>query len=96
MEDVVGGSLGPASTKLRDRVLKDARVLPNKIIDVSKFMDSQVDVNLMDDCAQELVSDMLYELTSSLALSNLLSHLDKSLPFPYRPLDSCKTDLPRS
>lgn len=63
MEDVVGGSLGPASTKLRDRVLKDARVLPNKIIDVSKFMDSQVDVNLMDDCAQELVSDRLCELT---------------------------------
>jgi xanthine phosphoribosyltransferase len=45
---------GSASVKLRDRVLKDARVLPNDIIDVSKFMDSQVDVNLMDDCAKEL------------------------------------------
>lgn len=40
--------------KLRDRVLQDGRVLPNDIIDVSKFMDSLVDVNLMDECAQEL------------------------------------------
>lgn len=56
MEEAIGGSLGPGSIKLRDRVLKDAKVLPNKIIDVSKFMDSQVDVNLMDDCAKELVS----------------------------------------
>lgn len=45
---------GRASVKLRDRVLRDARVLPNNIIDVSQFMDSQVDVNLMDECAQEL------------------------------------------
>ena len=45
---------GTASVKLRDRVLKDGRVLPNDIIDVSKFMDSQVDVDLMDACAQEL------------------------------------------
>ena len=51
-----GGGLGRASMKLRDRVLKDGRVLPNDIIDVSKFMDSQIDVNLMDECAQELVS----------------------------------------
>ncbi|CAJ1959242.1 unnamed protein product [Cylindrotheca closterium] len=54
MDDVLGGSLGPASVKLRDRVLRDGKVLPNKIIDVSAFMDSQVDVNLMDDCAKEL------------------------------------------
>mmetsp|Transcript_51096 Transcript_51096/g.123337 ORF Transcript_51096/g.123337 Transcript_51096/m.123337 type:complete len:975 (-) Transcript_51096:1262-4186(-) len=47
-------SPGRASMRLRDRVLKDGRVLPNDIIDVSKFMDSQVDVNLMDECAQEL------------------------------------------
>mmetsp|Transcript_2882 Transcript_2882/g.6797 ORF Transcript_2882/g.6797 Transcript_2882/m.6797 type:complete len:209 (-) Transcript_2882:479-1105(-) len=56
MEDVLGGSLGPASIKLRDRVLRDGKVLPNKIIDVSTFMDSQVDVNLMDDCAKELAA----------------------------------------
>lgn len=57
MDDAQYGSAilpGSASVKLRDRVLKDARVLPNDIIDVSKFMDSQVDVNLMDDCAREL------------------------------------------
>lgn len=45
---------GEASSKLRDRVLKEAKVLPNDIIDVSAFMDSQIDVNLMDDCAKEL------------------------------------------
>ena len=46
---------GKASTKLRDRVLKEGKVLPNSIIDVSTFMDSQVDVNLMDECGKELV-----------------------------------------
>jgi inosine/xanthosine triphosphate pyrophosphatase family protein len=46
---------GQASSKLRDRVLKEAKILPNSIIDVSTFMDSQVDVNLMDECAKELV-----------------------------------------
>eukprot|EP00980_Cylindrotheca_fusiformis_P001157 scaffold320_cov122-Cylindrotheca_fusiformis.AAC.2 len=57
MQDALdGGSLGPASLKLRDRVLKDGKVLPNNIIDVSTFMDSQVDVNLMDECGKELVS----------------------------------------
>eukprot|EP00535_Pseudo-nitzschia_heimii_P009400 CAMPEP_0197180602 /NCGR_PEP_ID=MMETSP1423-20130617/5158_1 /TAXON_ID=476441 /ORGANISM="Pseudo-nitzschia heimii, Strain UNC1101" /LENGTH=751 /DNA_ID=CAMNT_0042630703 /DNA_START=218 /DNA_END=2473 /DNA_ORIENTATION=+ len=45
---------GTAGVKLRDRVLKDGKVLPNDIIDVSKFMDSKVDVDLMDACAQEL------------------------------------------
>ena len=56
MDGAMNGSSAPgsASMKLRDRVLKDGRVLPNDIIDVSKFMDSQVDVNLMDECAQEL------------------------------------------
>jgi xanthine phosphoribosyltransferase len=43
-----------ASMKLRDRVLKEGRVLPNDIIDVSRFMDSMVDVELMDECAKEL------------------------------------------
>jgi hypothetical protein len=47
-------SYGGASTsvKLRDRVLKNGNVLFNDIIDVSTFVDSQVDVNLMDDCAR--------------------------------------------
>jgi hypothetical protein len=31
-------------------------VLPNNIVDVSSFIDSMVDVNLMDDCAKELAS----------------------------------------
>ena len=43
-----------ATVKLRDRVLKEGRVLPNDIIDVSAFMDSKADVNLMDDCAKDL------------------------------------------
>jgi len=43
-----------ASIKLRDRVLRDGRVLPNGIIDVSKFMDSMVDVDLMSECGIEL------------------------------------------
>jgi xanthine phosphoribosyltransferase len=47
---------GTASIKLRDRVLKEGRVLPNNIIDVSAFMDSMVDVDLMDECAKELAS----------------------------------------
>lgn len=40
--------------KLRDRVLKEAKVLQNDIIDVSSFMDSYVDVDLMDECANDL------------------------------------------
>jgi len=57
MDDALFGDSslpGGAGEKLRDRVLKDGKVLPNDIIDVSKFMDSQVDVDLMDACAQEL------------------------------------------
>jgi hypothetical protein len=56
VDHALSGSLGKASLKLRDRVLKDGKVLPNDIIDVSQFMDSQIDVNLMDGCAKELVS----------------------------------------
>ena len=44
-----------AGIKLRDRVLKEGRVLPNNIIDVSRFMDSMVDVDLMKECGIELV-----------------------------------------
>lgn len=50
---------GEASIKLRDRVLKEAKVLPNDIVDVSEFMDSKIDVNLMDECAKELVSSVV-------------------------------------
>ena len=32
------------SSRLKERVLRDARVLPNNIVDVSKFMDSMVRV----------------------------------------------------
>jgi xanthine phosphoribosyltransferase len=53
IEEANSGFSG-ASMKLRDRVLKDGRVLPNDIVDVSDFMDSQVDVNLMDECARDL------------------------------------------
>lgn len=55
--DAVG--LGAASVRLRDRVLKEGRVLPNEIIDVSAFMDSMVDVALMDECAKELSNRFL-------------------------------------
>ena len=54
--DEATGAYGDASLKLRDRVLKEGKVLPNDIIDVSAFMDSMVDVDLMDECAKELVS----------------------------------------
>lgn len=46
--------IGKASLKLRDRVLKEGKVLQNDIIDVSAFMDSMVDVDLMDQCGDEL------------------------------------------
>ena len=54
-DSTVGGARNnEASMKLRDRVLKEAKVLPNDIIDVSRFMDAFVDVDLMDECGQEL------------------------------------------
>jgi xanthine phosphoribosyltransferase len=68
IDDAIYGTAMPgnASVKLRDRVLKDGRVLPNDIIDVSKFMDSQVDVNLMDECAQELAQRFLSQKPSKI------------------------------
>jgi len=74
--DETTGAYGKASLKLRDRVLKEGKVLPNDIIDVSAFMDSKVDVNLMDDCAKELVSKdehllcCLYIICKQLTFSN--------------------------
>ncbi|KAL7489384.1 hypothetical protein ACHAW6_014979 [Cyclotella cf. meneghiniana] len=49
-----GGSISHVGIKLRDRVLKEAKVLPNDIIDVSSFMDAYVDVDLMDECGKDL------------------------------------------
>jgi xanthine phosphoribosyltransferase len=60
MEEAASGYSG-ASMKLRDRVLKEGRVLPNDIIDVSAFMDSLIDVNLMDECARDLSSRFMSE-----------------------------------
>lgn len=55
-----------ARLKLRDRVLKEGRVLPNDIVDVSSFMDSMVDVNLMDECAQDLSGQVANERPSKI------------------------------
>jgi hypothetical protein len=60
------GGYGDATLKLRDRVLKEGKVLPNDIIDVSAFMDSMVDVNLMDECGKELVRLYLHSLYLSM------------------------------
>jgi len=54
MHEAMNMGYGKASLKLRDRVLKEGRVLPNDIVDVSSFMDSMVDVALMDECGEEL------------------------------------------
>jgi hypothetical protein len=54
VREALGAGEHKASIKLRDRVLKEAKVLPNDIIDVSAFMDSMVDVALMDECGKEL------------------------------------------
>eukprot|EP00639_Heterosigma_akashiwo_P007639 CAMPEP_0194594330 /NCGR_PEP_ID=MMETSP0292-20121207/24160_1 /TAXON_ID=39354 /ORGANISM="Heterosigma akashiwo, Strain CCMP2393" /LENGTH=783 /DNA_ID=CAMNT_0039453701 /DNA_START=63 /DNA_END=2414 /DNA_ORIENTATION=- len=48
-----------AAQLLRERILRDARALPNGIIDVSAFLDSNVDVNLMEECAEELAGRFL-------------------------------------
>ena len=45
---------GSGSVNLAKAVLKDGKVLQNDIVDLSSFMDSFVDVNLMDECALEL------------------------------------------
>ena len=54
IRETVGYERNKVSMKLRDTVLKHGKVLPNEIVDVSSFMDSMVDVNLMDECAAEL------------------------------------------
>jgi xanthine phosphoribosyltransferase len=54
VRDAMSGNESRVSIQLRDRILKEGKVLPNNIVDVSNFMDSMVDVNLMDACAKEL------------------------------------------
>ena len=54
VRDAMQGNESRVSIQLRDRILKEGKVLPNNIVDVSAFMDSMIDVNLMDDCAKEL------------------------------------------
>lgn len=54
VRDAMHGNESRVSMQLRDRILKEGKVLPNNIVDVSAFMDSMVDVNLMDDCGKEL------------------------------------------
>ena len=54
VRDAMQGNESRVSIQLRDRILKEGKVLPNDIVDVSTFMDSMIDVNLMDDCAKEL------------------------------------------
>lgn len=54
VRDAMSGGENRVAIQLRDRILKEGKVLPNNIVDVSAFMDSMVDVNLMDDCAKEL------------------------------------------
>ena len=71
--------LGAAGVKLRDMVLKEGRVLPNEIIDVSAFMDSKVDVNLMDECAKEL-SERSMHLKPSKILTVATTGLVIALP----------------
>ncbi|CAM9827165.1 unnamed protein product [Discosporangium mesarthrocarpum] len=39
---------------LKDSILKKGRVLPNGIIDVSTFMETMVDVPLMEECSKDL------------------------------------------
>jgi xanthine phosphoribosyltransferase len=59
--------------------LKDGRVLPNNIVDVSKFMDSMIDVNLMDECANELAQRFL-ELKPSKVLTVATTGLVAAIP----------------
>jgi xanthine phosphoribosyltransferase len=71
--------LGTAGVKLRDMVLKEGKVLPNDIIDVSAFMDSKVDVNLMDECGKEL-SERAMHLKPSKILTVATTGLVIALP----------------
>ena len=81
VREAMKGNDNRVSLKLRDRVLKEGQVLPNDIIDVSAFMDSMVDVNLMDECASELAKR--FEITKptkilTVATTGKLFHLHSS------------------
>ena len=49
------GPVFNGSSMLRDRILREARVLPNSIIDVSNFMESYVDM-VSSDCVSSWLS----------------------------------------
>jgi len=79
VREAMNGSESRVSIKLRDRVLKEAKVLPNNIVDVSAFMDSMVDVNLMDECAKEL-SDRFEKLKPTKILTVATTGLVLAIP----------------
>lgn len=54
-------------------------MLPNSIIDVSAFMDSMVDVELMDECAKEL-SNRFVDLKPTKILTVATTGLVIALP----------------
>jgi hypothetical protein len=79
-----GGAYSDTSLKLRDRVLKEAKVLPNDIIDVSTFMDACIDVNLMDECGKELADRFVSAKPSkilTIATTGLVIAIRKSRRF---------------
>jgi enamine deaminase RidA (YjgF/YER057c/UK114 family) len=78
VREALGAGEHKASIKLRDRVLKEAKVLPNDIIDVSAFMDSQVDVALMDECGKEL-SQRFEKMKPTKILTVATTGMDKNL-----------------
>ena len=77
-----------AAAKFRERVLKEGRVLPNGIIDVSTFMESNVDAGLADECAGELagrfrdgrVTKILTVATTGLVLGMPMARCDADSP----------------
>ena len=84
-DSTAGGVYSEASIKLRDRILKEGRVLPNDIVDVSSFMDAFVDVNLMDECAKHLAERFSKTKPSkilTIATTGLVVAIRKLLSFP--------------
>ena len=54
---------------MREMVLKEGKVLPNQILDVSSFMNSLIDVDLMWDAAEELSARFVAKLRPALTRS---------------------------
>ena len=38
---------------LEERIVKDGKILPGNVLKVDSFLNHQIDVNLIDDCAEE-------------------------------------------